>query len=194
MAVNPETGIDPVVDRFVIYRPSTQQYTNMNATWPRVDGGQIVGANPDFEYYKKVEGDRPDTDHRFTVSSVSGRVPFDPVPAVGLPQGEFKPVYTITKLPLPDLIAQIETAFQQQVRTQFPDTDNPSTLILAAKAIAKKQSGATLTTEENAILDSVTSVGDKVAQLATRRQELIDAATADEDYDLTVWPDLSSGE
>ena len=163
----------------------------MNTTWPRTDGGQINGANPDFQYYKKVEGDRPDTDHRFTVTSVSGRVPFDPAPAVGLPQGTYEPIYTLTKLPLVDLLAQIETAFQQAVRTQFPDTDNPSTLILAAKALTKKQAGATLTTEENAILESVTSVGDAVAQLATRRQELINAATADEDYDLTVWPDLS---
>lgn len=194
MARNETTGIDPVVDRFVIWRPSSQQYTNMNATWPRFDGGQIQGANPDFQYYKKVEGDRPDADHRFTVSSVFGRVPADPVPANGLPQGTYEPVYTLTKLPLEDLLAQIETAFQQQVRQQFPDTDNPSTLILAAKAIAKKQAGATLTTEENAILSTVTSVGDAVAQLATRRQELIDAATADEDYDLTVWPDLTAGE
>lgn len=192
--INETTGIDPITDRFVIWRESTQQYTNMNATWPRTDGGQINGANPDFQYFKKVDGDQPDTDHRFTVSSVFGRVPADPVPEVGLPQGTYEPVYTLTKLPLADLLAQIETAFQQQVRVQFPDTDNPSTLILAAKAIAKKQAGATLTTEENAILSSVTSVGDAVAQLATRRQELIDAATADEDYDLTVWPNVSSPE
>jgi hypothetical protein len=191
MAINSITGIDRDVDRFAIWRTSLNSFINLNAMWPVSDGGPIPGGNPDFRYYKRADGTPPDADHRFVTTSEWGRVEADPVPPVGHPSGTYEPIYTLTKLPLVDLLAQIETAFQQAVRTQFPDTDNPSTLILAAKALTKKQAGATLTTEENAILESVTSVGDAVAQLATRRQELIDAATADEDYDLTVWPDLS---
>ena len=191
MTLNVTTGIDPEIDRFVIWRVSTSQYTNMNAAWPRVDGGEVVGANPDFQYFKKVAGSPPDSDHRFTMTTTFTRVAITPSPAAGLPQGTYEPTYTLTKLPLDDLLAQIETAYQEQVRTQFPDTENPSTILVAAGAISKKQNGAVLTANEQTTLDRLVALQDKLLQLATRKQELIDAATADQDYDLTVWPDLT---
>lgn len=191
MAVNPTTGIDPVVDRFVIWRVSTQQYTNINASWPRVDGGQLVGANPDFEYYKKVDRTAPDVDHRYTLTTTFGRVETDPKPAVGLPQGTYEAQYELVKLPLADLIAQIETEYQRQVRLQFPETENPSTIINIGGILIKQQAGAVLTNTEQASLNAFVSVRDKIAQLAVRRAELVAAATADQDYDLTVWPNLS---
>jgi hypothetical protein len=190
MAVNTETGIDPVVDRFVIWRPSTSQYTNMNATWPRTDGGKIVGANPDFEYYKKVDTAQPDVDHRFTVTSEFGRTAITPTPAVGLPQGTYSAQYSLVKRELPELLAQIETEYQRQVRLQFPETENPSTIVNVGAILIKQNAGAALTESETATLAAFVTVGDKIAQLATRRQELIDAATADQDYDITVWPVL----
>jgi hypothetical protein len=190
MALNETTGIDPVTDRFVIWRPSTSQYTNMNATWPRTDGGQLNGANPDFEYYKKVEVPAPDVDHRYTITSEFGRTPITPTPAVGLPQGTYSAVYTLVKRQLPELIAQIETEYQRQVRLQFPETENPSTIVNVGGILIKQQSGAVLTGTETATLVEFVAVRDALVQLAVRRQELIDAATADQDYDLTVWPVL----
>jgi len=56
--------------------------------------------------------------------------------------------------------------------------------------LIKQQSGAVLTEAETATLAAFVSVRDAIVQLAVRRQELIDAATADEDYDITVWPVL----
>jgi hypothetical protein len=191
MAVNETTGIDPIVDKFVIWRESTQQYTNMNATWPRPDGGQIVGANPDFRYYKKVATVRPDVDHRFTITETAGRVEITPTPADGLPRGTYETIYDVEKLPLEDLLAQIETEYQRQVRLQFPETENPSTIIQVGGILIKQQSGAVLTTEEQATLTAFVAVRDKIAQLADRRAELVATATADEDYDLTVWPNLA---
>jgi hypothetical protein len=47
-----------------------------------------------------------------------------------------------------------------------------------------------LTEAETATLAAFVSVRDAIVQLAARRQELIDAATADQDYDITVWPVL----
>ena len=64
-------------------------------------------------------------------------------------------------------------------------------MLLAAKALAKRQTGVVLTAEEITSLDAVTSVGDAVDQLVARRQELINSATAGEDYDQTIWPVLS---
>jgi len=94
------------------------------------------------------------------------------------------------KRPVETLKAQVETAFQAEVRKQFPDTENPSTLLLAAKALAKKQTGAVLTTEEQAILDAVTSTGDRVTQLMAAKVAFDTAIDADEDYDLSVWPQV----
>jgi len=190
MAVNETTGVDPVVDRFVIWRPSTSQYTNMNATWPRTDGGQIVGANPDFEYYKKVDEAQPDVDHRFTITSEFGKTAITPTPAVGLPQGTYSAQYSLVKRDLPELLAQIESEYDRQVRLQLPQTNNNAAVALVGGLVIRKQSGATLTTEETALLTQYVDVANKVAVLRTRYQELIDAATADEDYDITVWPVL----
>jgi hypothetical protein len=183
MSVNETTGIDPTVDRFVIWRVSTQSYTNMNATWPRIDGGPIQGANPDFEYYKKVDVPAPDVDHRFTLNSTFSRVETEPKPAVGMPMGTWQATYEIVKLSLSDLIAQIETAYQQQVRLQFPETENPSTIIDVGGIIIKQQAGAVLTETEQERLAGFVAIRDKIALLAVRRAELVAAATADEDYD-----------
>jgi hypothetical protein len=185
MAVNPTTGIDPVVDRFVIWRASTAQFTNMNATWPRTDGGEIVGANPDFQYFKKVAGTPPDVDHRFTLTTEYGKVPITPAPAAGLPQGTYEAQYTLTKLSVADLKAQVDTEFQKQVRTQFPAVEDPSRLLLAAGALARKQDGATLTADQEAIIDAVKVNEDSIKQIEARRQALYAAIDADADYDIT---------
>jgi hypothetical protein len=191
MAVNPTTGIDVSTDRFVIWRVSTQQYTNMNAVWPRTDGGQLQGANPDFEYYKKVDTPSPDVDHRFTLTTTFGRVETTPKPAAGLPMGTYEADYDLVKLPLADLLAQIETEYQRQVRMQFPETENPSTIINVGGILIKQQAGAVLTEAEQATIAAFVGVRENISQLAARKAELDAAATADEDYDLTVWPQFS---
>jgi len=191
MALNTETGIDQAVDRFVIKLASTGAIINYNAQWPRLDGAAISGGNPDWKYYKRVANTPPDIDHRYELSTEDVFTDITPTPAEGLPVGTFGTVYTPVKLELNTLLAQIETAFQQQVRQQFPDTENPATLLLAAKALAKRQTGGVLTADEEASLSAVTVVGDKVDQLVARRQELMDAAEADQDYDLSIWPVLT---
>jgi len=190
MSLNQTTGIDAEVDRFVIKLVSTGSVINFNATWPRTDGAALQGANPDLQYFKRVANDPPDIDHRYELQTADVFT-LTPTPAEGLPVGTFGTTYTPVKLDTNTLLAQVESAFQTQVRLQFPDTENPSMLIMAAKAIAKKQAGSVLTTDEEVILSAVTATGDKVAQLASRRQELMDAVEADQDYDLTVWPVLS---
>lgn len=185
MALNTTTGIDPVVDRFVIWRVSTSQFTNMNATWPRTDGGELVGANPDFQYFKKVAGTPPDVDHRFTMTIEYGKVAITPAPAAGLPQGTYEAQYTLTKLSVADLKAQVDTEFQKQVREQFPAVEDPSRLLLAAGALARKQDGATLTADQEAIIDAVKVNEDSIKQIEARRQALYAAIDADQDYDIT---------
>jgi len=191
MAVNPETGIDYDNDRFVIKLASTGAIINYNAHWPQLQGNVISGGDTNRKYYKRVANDPPDIDHRYELQPEDVFTDFTPTPAEGLPVGTFGTVYTPVKLELNTLLAQIETAFQQQVRQQFPDTENPATLLLAAKALAKRQTGGVLTADEEASLSAVTLVGDKVDQLVARRQELMDAAEANQDYDLSVWPVLT---
>jgi hypothetical protein len=189
MALNTETGIDAAVDRFVVKTISTDQTINMNAVWPRA-GGEAAGINPDHAYYKKVAPEPPPIDHRFTLIAESGFTLLSPAPGPGLPVGTYGTVFTIVKRELPELLAQIETEYQRQVRLQFPETENPSTIVNVGGILIKQQSGAVLTEAETASLAAFVAVRDALVQLAVRRQELIDAATAEEDYDLTVWPVL----
>lgn len=192
MAVNPTTGIDRDVDRFVVFLPGQTNSVNTNAQWPRLDGGPISGGftNGDL-YYKKVTVDPPQYDHRYSLNTTFGKVDTVPTPPPGYPVGTWQASYELVLRPLETLLDQIESAFQAEVRKQFPDTENPATLLLAAKALAKRQTGVVLTAEEITSLDAVTSVGDAVDQLVARRQELINSATAGEDYDQTIWPVLS---
>lgn len=186
MTLNVTTGIDPEIDRFVIWRPSTSQFTNMNATWPRTDGGALVGANPDFQYFKKIAGSPPDVDHRFTLTTTFGKVPTTPIPAEGLPVGTYEAVYDLVKLPVEDLKAQVETQFQVELQKQFPQTSNPSVLLEAADAVARKVAGAVLTSSQQEKLDTIVGVGDVVAVLRSRQNELNAAIDAGEDYDITT--------
>lgn len=185
MAVNPETGVDYEVDRFAIFRVSTGQYTNLNAQWPRVDGGPIVGGNPDYKYYKKAATPAPDIDHRYTLTSVWDKVDASPTPPEGHPAGVYGVQYIPEKLPLSDLIIQIETEFQRQVGIAIPATSLPSELAAQIDAIVRKQDGAVLTPKQQAKKDNAKTVGDKLTTLEARRDELIASATAGEDYDLT---------
>lgn len=186
MTLNVATGIDPEVDRFVIWRVSTSQFTNMNAVWPRTDGEQIVGANPDFQYFKKAAGTPPDYDHRYTLTTEFGKVPITPTPADGLPFGTYEAVYTLVKLPVEDLKIQVENEFQHQLTLQFPQTNNPAVLIEAADALARKDSGAVLTDDQQAKIDAILGVGDVLSQLRSRQAALNAAIDADEDYDITT--------
>jgi hypothetical protein len=189
MALNTETGIDAAVDRFVVKLLSTNQIINMNAVWPRSDGG-VAGINPDWLYFKKVDSESPPMDHRFYPVTTNTFTLTSPAPVAGLPVGTYGATTVATKRELPELLAQIETEYQRQVRLQFPETENPSTIVNVGGILIKQQSGAVLTETETTTLSAFVAVRDKIVLLAARRQELIDAATADEDYDLTVWPVL----
>lgn len=189
MALNATTGIDPVVDRFVIWRVSTSQFTNMNATWPRTDGGAIVGGNPDFQYFKKVTSTPPDYDHRFTLDTTFGKVLTTPTPAEGLPAGTYEATYELTRLPAEDLKRQVRDEFNLRFAARFPQANSTAELAEVADALARRDAGLTLTTSQQAILDAMLGVGDFLSQLRARQSALDASIDANENYDITVgWP------
>jgi len=190
MALNVTTGIDPAADRFVIKSLASGNVINFSASWPRGDGGAIQGGNPDLQYFKRVANDAPDIDHRYELQSADSFTLLSPAPADGLPVGTFGTTYTPVRRELNDLLAQIESEYQRQVRLQFPETENPSTIIQVGGILIKQQAGSVLTTGEQALIVAFVATKDKIAQLAIRRGELMTAAEADEDYDLTIWPVL----
>ena len=203
MAVNPNTGIDPEVDRFVYIEafdsatfdpndPSTYRVLNFNESW-RADGEPRTGTNPRFMRFKKLPDDTAEADHRFTINStpemlVTGSLP---VTDSSLPVGTYQVRQEAVKRPLEDLLAQIETEYQRQVRLQFPQSDDPALLLMGAGSLVQRQEGASLTQDDIERLSRVVTVGDRLKQLEARKNELVAAATADEDYDLTVWPNLT---
>lgn len=185
MAVNETTGVDPEVDRFAVFQVSASQYVNFNATWPRVDGGPLVGANPDYKYYKKTSTSPPVVDHRFTIATVWDKVDTDPAPPEGHPHGVYTQTHSATKLAIEDLKIQVETEFQRQVEIAIPSTAVPSQLAAQIDAIVRKQDGAALTTRQQSKRETAKTTGDILAQLEVRRDALFAAIDADEDYDIT---------
>jgi hypothetical protein len=185
MAVNPVTGVDPEVDRFALYRVSTQQIQNANVGWARFDGGPISGGNPDYQYFKRVTSEKPEVDHRYTVETTWELIPTTPTPPEGHPAGTYEQSHVGTKLSPEDLKIQVENEFQRQLGMAFPATNSPAVLIEAADAITRKQNGSVLTPAQQTVLDSMVGIGDVVARLRTRQSALNDAIDADEDYDIT---------
>jgi len=185
MAVNETTGIDPTVDRFAIWRVSTESYINMNAVWPRVDGGPLVGANPDLKYYKRVNGTAPDADHRFVVESTWGKVDTEPTPPEGHPSGIYTQTFDVVRRPVDELKLQVDAEFQRQVRLQFPDSENPATIIEAAGVIARKQAGSPISEAQQALLDSFIGMEDQITYMRQRQIALYAAIDANQDYDIT---------
>lgn len=195
MPANPATGIDYETDRFAyVHNPDENTFTvlNLNAQWPRSDGGAIVGGNPDYKYFKRVETTRPDADHRYALSNQWDFETFDPAPAEGLPVGEYKQSWTATKLDNATLKQQVDAQFYQEVRTQFPELDDPAKVLQAVEAVARKQAVGTITVPQQASIDNIVAIGNAVAVMADRRDELYAAIDADEDYDIeTGWDGLS---
>lgn len=190
MALNETTGIDYDVHRFAVWQESGSRFIDFHAKWIRVDGGPVDGGINGLKYYKRVESPQPPKDHRYTIQTTWTAVDADPEAPEGWPAGEYVQTHQVQKLSNEVLKLQVESAFQTEVRKQFPDTENPSTLLLAAKALAKKQTGVVLTDEETATLAAVTSTGDRVTQLMSAKLAFDAAIDADEDYDLTQWPQV----
>lgn len=192
MAANALTGIDREVDRFVVFLPGQANSVSTNAVWPRTDGGPVNGGfvNGDL-YYKKVNVEPPAYDHRYSLNTIFGKVDTVPTPDPGYPVGTWQASYELVLRSLETQLAQIDTEFEHELQRRYPQVADLSTYILAANIITKKQSGATLTTEEQGTLDAINVTGDAVAQMAIRREEMKAAATAGEDYDVTAWPSMS---
>ena len=111
-----------------------------------------------------------------------------PTPPLGYPVGTWQPSYELELRPLETQLAQIDTEFQAELQRRYPQVADLSTYILAADIITKKQNGGTLTSEEQSTLDAINAIGDDVRLMSQRRAEMKAAATAGEDYDISVWP------
>lgn len=196
--LNPDTGIDHATDRFVVVsvpdiaafdidNSATYNVTHFNSPWPRADGAALAGANPNILYFKRVSTDPPIVDHRYTIVTTPTLTLTSPAPAAGLPVGVYGQIHTPQKLSDDTLKAQVETAFQFELRKRFPDSANPAVLLEAADAITRQQSGAILTPAQDAVLTTVIGVGDAVSQLRTRQAEMNAAIDADQDFDIADW-------
>jgi len=80
---------------------------------------------------------------------------------------------------------QVDAEFQRQVRLQFPDSENPATIIEAAGVIARKQAGSPITEAQQAMLDGFIGMEDQISYMRARQVALYAAIDADEDYDIT---------
>src|SRR6056297_2525937 len=187
VTVNPETGIDADVDRFVVFPAGSDVSSHNNATWPRFDGGPISGGFVNGEkWYKKVESTPPTSDHRYTRTTTWGRVEADPAAASDYPAGTWEATHAVVRRPAEELKLQVDAEFQRQVRMTFPDSENPATIIEAAGVIARKQAGSPITTEQQTLLDSFIGMEDVIQTMRARQLALYAAIDADEDYDQTT--------
>jgi len=182
--INPTTNVDPDTDRFAIVRISTGQIININAAWPVLDGGPIVGGNPDLAYYVRREASNPDVDHRYTIQTEWQLQAYAPEPPEGHPAGQYLQVKTPMKLPAEELKRQVESYFQDLISQLFPAGNDTAKIIEVASALSRKSRGSVLTSGQTALLAEFEALGDTVEQNRARMDELFAAIDGDADYDI----------
>lgn len=141
MAVNPITGINFAVDRFVIRKNG--ELTNMNSPWGRIDGGPMVGGLPLGEewFWKQAPAERQAYDHRYQITSAWECVPSDPPAAEGWPTGVYRETVTAMLLPPDELKAQVDQQKMAANASVYPPTDKDAQAALVADALARRAAG-----------------------------------------------------
>jgi len=115
----------------------------------------------------------------------------EPTPPEGHPSGVYTQTFETLLRPVDELKLQVDAEFQRQVRLQFPDSENPATIIEAAGVIARKQAGSPVSTAQQALLDSFVGMEDQISYMRARQVALYAAIDANQDYDLTDgWVEL----
>lgn len=115
---NGEDGVSPGDDStpkvpYVVFQISTQEVLNSNATYPRSDGMEVQGGDPDLVYLlKRTPFPVPDYDSRMRSLVVDQTADAD--------NGFWDVTYTTQKRPKPDRVLAVENEEQDQFYQHLP--------------------------------------------------------------------------
>ena len=101
--------VDVANTQWAVYQASTGQIIDRRKTWPRADGGEIVGLDPDYVYLLHVDDAEPNYDSRLYV--------LEGVEEVDVPSNELRLSWSVTGRPLEEQITAAENREAEQLET-----------------------------------------------------------------------------
>lgn len=177
--------------RWTIIQASTNIIIARNRSWPRTDGMEIQGADPDFIYLEQVTTERPECDERL----------FDLVqtePVIDTAGNTITTGWTVSEKPKDDVRANLlntETLANSELVSQQELT---KLTVLGLGIIARKMIGMELTEPERELHKRITEVSglmwDNDATLTNKLKDLDEDKPIDPDAGWKRAKDITADE
>lgn len=167
--------------RFNLYRISTGEIIKRTIAWPRSDGMQIVGLDPDLVYLEITEQLRPDYDPRYYVL-VTTETP-------NVANESWDITYNTQKRPVEEITRaaeNVEAAIREAI---LPQDKVNLYLLLAVATLFRRVEGLTLTNKENVLKDRVVSMAIKVWSNRDAFDTKVTQIEANQEPDLDTYPE-----
>lgn len=172
---------------FIIIKKDTGEIINYNATYPRADFGELIGADPNLEYLKKYTPFQPEPfDSRVFKKVETQTVTTTPHP--DLPQfNQYLIEFAVEKRANEEIILSIENE-EINIKSEFlTNPDVIEVMLMMLTALWNKTKGMTLTALEQTAVDNL--IGLNVKLLQNKEEKAIKTAQVLAGQE----PDLDSG-
>lgn len=166
--------------KYVIYNTATQQIIKRNADYPRADGAEISGLDPDLVYLEQKDTlILPDYDPRYFVKVTTETPKVD--------DGDWEIKETTQKRDIEQIQASIENAEAEANERLLPFNKQMKALVLGQAVLFRMLDSQNLNSKEQAIRDECIALGVKVWKNdANLRKKINDIAKDNE-------PDIDEG-
>lgn len=133
--------------RYVLFKSSTQEVLNPNTSYPRSDGMEIDGLDPDLVYLEIKEGARPDASGMFYQIEVSK--------VADVENGDWNVEYSAVQRPEEEITVALENAESSANETLLPYNQQLKMLLLGIGVCLRQLDNAALTNKEQAIKNRI---------------------------------------
>jgi len=168
--------VDTENTRWSVLQLSTGEIVGRNKTWPRADGGEIVGLDPDYVYLLQVEAARPDYDSR--LYSLVG------TETVDADANEIRKTWETVKRPTEEQVIAAENVEAQELAKHISLEREAMETRLMVGAILNYIDGLQMPTKVQAAADEYKAKAIKLWKNRDRLEAIIAAIEAGEEPDL----------
>jgi hypothetical protein len=137
--------------RFTVYRVSTSEVIDRNRAWPRSDGSQIIGQDPDYVWLEQKENIIPDYDPRY-YAAVKTETP-------DIANEVWQTVWSTQKRPIEDIVVAVENAERNEMERHITTEQRDKLVLLALTVLFRQVGNQALTAKEIALKDMVIQKG-----------------------------------
>ena len=162
--------------KYVLFRISTGEVINNKTDYPRTDGGEIVGLDPDLVYLERISSVIPDFDSRYYILTKTETPNVD--------DGIWNIAYGTQKRGQPEIEIAATNAEATSNETLVPREAQLKLIILGLGVLFRQLDAQTLTPKEVVIKDKVVAVATNVWQNDANLKNKITAIAAGNEPDL----------